>query len=146
MSDYMKKRLFDIDKLSVILLYPLPIEITEGLILEDSFLTIEKANKELVKHKVGLGGEVLINENFDPVHYLTLNYLPSAPAVVELGLLQKAKTQFGVVIQNNSAPKYKGVASECRILNKPDVSIGTIGFKDSVFKILMTDYIETYGV
>lgn len=142
----MKKRLFDIDKLSVILLYPLPIEITEGLILEDSFLTVEKINKDLVKHKVGLGGEVLISENFDSVHSLTLNYLPTAPAVVELGLLQKAKTQFGIVIQNNSAPKYKGAASECRIVNKPDVSIGIGGFRDCIFKILMTDYIEIYGV
>ena len=141
---YMSKRTFDVEGLSIILITPIPLEISEGLILQETFMSIEKLTKDLVGHKVGLGGEVLVNEKYDMIHTLTLTYLPTAPAVVELGLLEKLKTQFGLMIKNNSAPRYRGFASECRILNKPDIAIGIGGYKDLVWKIIMADYVDAY--
>jgi hypothetical protein len=137
------KRLFDFDKLNIVLITPIPISIIEGLVLENSFLSIEKEAKH-VNYKVGLGGEVLVSENFHGIHFLDLNYLPNSPSVLEIDILKKIKTQFGVLIQNNSAPKYKGIASECRVLEVPSTGIGTEGFSNKKFRILMTDFIEVY--
>ncbi|HMV44714.1 MAG TPA: hypothetical protein PK079_25100 [Leptospiraceae bacterium] len=139
-----KKRLFDFDKISVQLLTPFPLDITEGLVLKDSFLSISPVANNQVNYKVGLGGEVLVSENFNQVHILQIEFIPTAPHIVEIDLLKKAKTQFGILIQNNSAPKYKGTASECRILEKPKIDIGTSGFGDFTYKILMTDYVDVF--
>lgn len=143
MSENGKKRLFDFSKLSLFLLSPLPIDLLEGLVLEDSFLNIKKESKS-ISYKKGLGGEVLISEIFDSVYFLELNYLPNSPVVFELGILRSAKMQFGIKIQNNSAPKYKGAASECRFFETPETKVGTMGFGDLRFIILMTDYIGLY--
>ncbi|MBK8397430.1 MAG: hypothetical protein IPL26_19625 [Leptospiraceae bacterium] len=138
-----KKRLFDFDKLSLILLSPIPWDLLEGLVLEDSFLSVKKESKN-IGYKRGLGGEVLISEIFDSVHLLTLTYLPNSPIVYKLHSLKILKSQFGLNIQNNSAPKYKGVASECRFLENPQVKVGTNGFGDLEFQILMTDYVDVF--
>ncbi|UMQ59866.1 hypothetical protein [Leptospira interrogans] len=143
-SDWYEKRFFDLEKFNIMLLTPAPLDATAGLILEEEFLKIQKEDAKLVKYKVGLGGEVLVNENQNEVHSLELMYLPSAPVVAKLDLLKKAGTRFGILIQNKSAPKYKGVSSNCRILEKPNVEIGTKGFGNSVWKILMVDYTEVY--
>ncbi|MCB1176521.1 MAG: hypothetical protein KDK36_02975 [Leptospiraceae bacterium] len=138
-----KKRLFDFDKLNLLLLSPLPIDLLEGLVLEDSFLSIKKESKN-IGWKKGLGGEVLISEQLDNVHTLDLKYLPNSPLVFQLNTLKVAKTQFGITLQNNSAPKYKGAATECRFIDTPDLKVGVKGFEDLQFKILMTDYIGVY--
>lgn len=137
------KHIFDLSSLTIKLL-PYAIDITGGLVLKESSVVIERQNRDLVKVKSGLGGEVLISENIENIHILTLEYLPTATAVYQLGLLQKSKTQFGIYIKNDRAPKYKGIASECRILDKPKIAIGTSGFSDTAYKILMTDYIEAF--
>lgn len=138
-----KKRLFDFSKLSLLFLVPFPFDALEGLVLEDSFLNIKKESRN-IGYKKGLGGEVLISEVLDNVHLLELTYLPNSPAIVKLTGLRIAKTQFGMTIQNNSSPKYKGAASECRILDTPDTKIGTVGFDDLKYTILMTDYLGVY--
>lgn len=138
-----KKRLFDFDKLSLLFLVPFPLDVLDGLVLEDSFLTIKKESRN-IGYKKGLGGEVLVSEILDNIHTLELNYLPNSSVVPKLNALRVAKTQFGIAIQNNSAPRYKGGASECRFLDTPDTKIGTIGFDDLKFNILMTDYIGAY--
>ncbi|EMN59822.1 hypothetical protein KHM19_21370 [Leptospira borgpetersenii] len=107
-SDWYEKRFFDIEELSITLIAPIPFDVTAGLILEDKFLKIQKEDPKLVKYKVGIGGEVLTNKNLNEVHSLELQYLPSAPAVAKLDLLKKAGTRFAILIQNKSAPKYKG--------------------------------------
>lgn len=98
----------------------------------------------LVSYSVGLGGETLVSENLNGVHTLSLSYLPSAEITLKLDILKKLKTQFGIFINNVSSPGYKGMASECRIIEKPKVHIGTIGFKDFSYKIVMTDYVEIF--
>lgn len=138
-----RKRLFDFDKLNLLLLSPFPIDLLEGLVLEDSFLSIKKESKN-IGYKKGLGGEVLISEQLDNIHILELNYLPNSPLIPELNTLRVAKTQFGITIKNSSAPKYKGVATECRFIDSPDTKIGIKGFDDLKFNILMTDYIGVY--
>lgn len=138
-----KRRLFDFEKFSLFLLWPAPLDILNGLVLEESFLNIKKQSKN-IGYKVGLGGEVLISEILDNVHTLELNYLPNSSIVSTLNAIRSAKTQFGIIIQNNSAPKYKGISSECRFMDTPDISIGTDGFHDTKFNILMTDYIGIY--
>jgi hypothetical protein len=138
-----KKRLFDFTKLSLLFLVPFPVDVLEGLVLEESFLNIKKESKN-VGYKKGLGGEVLISEILDNVHLLELTYLPNSPVVTSLTNLRIAKTQFGIALQNNSAPRYKGGASECRFLDTPDTQVGTAGFGDLKFTVLMTDYIGVY--
>jgi hypothetical protein len=138
-----KKRLFDFYKLSLFLLWPAPLDLLSGLVLEDSFLNIKKESKN-VGYKKGLGGEVLISEILDNCHTLELKYLPNSSVVPSLNAIRVAKTQFGIAIRNNSSPKYKGAASECRFLDTPDLQIGTDGFGDPKFTILMTDYIGVY--
>ncbi|WP_061216222.1 hypothetical protein [Leptospira santarosai] len=143
-SDWYEKRFFDIGEFSITLLTPAPFDATAGLILEDKFLKIQREDVKLQKYKVGIGGEVLTNKNLNEVHSLELQYLPSAPAVARLDLLKKIGTRFAILIQNKSAPKYKGMSSNCKILEKPNVEIGTKGFATSIWKILMVDYIEAY--
>ncbi|WP_061244833.1 hypothetical protein [Leptospira noguchii] len=143
-SKWFDKRLFDIEKLTITLLIPTPLDIAAGLVLEDPFLKIQKEDPKLIKFKVGLGGETLLNENINNVHSVELYYLPSAPAVSELDLLKKAGTRFGILFQNNSSPRYKGMASNCRIVEKPPLAVGVKGFGTLVWKILMADYIEIY--
>nr|EMN22871.1 hypothetical protein LEP1GSC063_1908 [Leptospira santarosai serovar Arenal str. MAVJ 401] len=41
-SKWFDKRLFDIEKLTITLLTPIPLDITGGLVLEDPFLKIQK--------------------------------------------------------------------------------------------------------
>jgi hypothetical protein len=48
------------------------------------------------------------------------------------------------IFQNNSSPRYKGIASECRFIEKPSIKLGQKGFDDFVYKILMTDYNEVF--
>lgn len=137
-----RDRKFDVRKLSIIAITPAPIDITNGLVLDDG-INIEKQSADLVSNTVGLGGEVLTSEISNDVHILTLKYLPSAVAVGQLSALKF--TSFGIAISNSSEPKYKGIASSCKILNKPDIGISAKkGFSDSVWKILMTDYMESY--
>lgn len=141
MSD--KRRLFDFDKLNLLLLSPAPLDLLTGLVLEDSFVSVKKESKN-IGYKKGLGGEVLVSELFDSIHLLELKYLPNSPIVYKLHSLKILKTQFGITIQNNSAPKYKGVASECRFLENPGLQIGTSGFNDLELTILMTDYVDVF--
>lgn len=142
-KDY-KKNLYVFKKLTLTFLTPIPIDGRAGLILDVSHISIEFVGKSAVNYKVGLNGEVLISENLNSVCVLTLKYLPNAPSVAALDLLKKAKTQFGIFINNSSSPSYKGMASECRILEKPSVDIGTNGFDNISYKILMTDYLDIY--
>lgn len=135
------KRVFDPDKFSITVLTPAPIDISAGI---TGRIAIDKVNKDLIKTKTGLNGEVLISEQYDDMHYLTIAFLPTAPAIYVLDILKKIKTQFGVLVSNNSSPKYKGVASESRIINKPDSKIGDSGFEDLTYKILMSDYNEIF--
>lgn len=139
-----KKTLFDFKKLSMVILSPIPLDATEGLSLQDSFIAREKLNPGLVTQKTGLGGEALLSENLDSVFTLTLTYLPSAEILQKLDILKKLKTQFGIFISNNSAPFYKGVASECRFIEVPNWTIGTSGFSDLPYKIIMTDFIDVF--
>lgn len=133
-------KLFDFTKFSLQVLTPIPQDVTEGMVLSNSFLSIAPAEKNRVKYKSGLGGEVLISDTLNPVHLLTLRYLPDADAVRTFDLLYKARTQFGVVIQNSSAPRYKGGATECRFVEYPLPEAGSDGFRDSQYIIIMTDY------
>lgn len=135
---------FNLDKLSITLLTPVPVDVSDGLALAGNFFELTKAANNLVNYKVGLGGETLISENYNDVYVLQLTYLPSAQIVFTLDALKKAKTQFGILIQNNSSPRYKGVASECRFIEKPSLKGGQKGFEDFVYKILMTDYNEVF--
>jgi hypothetical protein len=139
-----KSRVFDIDKFSITLLTPVPIDISSGISTDNDSVKLEKQSKELVKFKTGLGGEVLVSEQFSSVHFLSIVFLPIARAVQILETLRIAKTQFGILINNNSAPRYKGIASECRILNKPDFIQDDSGFKNQTWKFIMTDYLEIY--
>lgn len=139
------RRVFDLRKLSITLLTPAPIDISSGISERESAIKIDKVTKDLVKTKTGLGGEVLISEQFDDIHLLTIVYLPTSKAVQVFEILRKLKTQFGIVISNNSAPQYKGAASDCRLIGKPDTSIGVkSGFADMPFRIIMTDYIDVF--
>lgn len=144
MSNWFKQRNFDLKKLSITLLTPLPVDVSGGLVLSGNFFELTKVVPSLVNYKVGLGGETLVSESFNDVHILTLTYLASAPIVFTLDALKKVKTQFGILIQNNSAPRYKGIASECRFIEKPSIKLGQKGFEDFVYKILMTDYNEVF--
>ncbi len=133
-------KLFDFTKFSLQVLTPIPQDVTEGMVLSNSFLSIAPAEKNRVKYKSGLGGEVLISETLNPVHLLTLRYLPDADAVRIFDLLYDAKTQFGVTIQNNSAPRYMGGATNCRFVEFPLPDVGGEGFRDDQYVIIMTDY------
>jgi hypothetical protein len=139
-----KRNLFDFKKMTITVLAPLPMDAMDGLVLEETYLSVEHIGKNLISHKVGLNGEVLISENLNGVCTLTLKYLPNVSMVSALDWIKKSKMQFAVYISNNSSPKYKGVASECRIMEKPVVGIGTGGFRDYSYKILMSDYIDVY--
>ncbi len=124
---------------------PAPFDVTAGLILDgSSFFKIQKEDPKLLKYKVGIGGEILVNENLNNIHVLDLQYLPNAPAVARLDILKKIGTRFGFLVQNDSSPRYKGISSNCRILEKPVISPGGKGFADSVWKILMIDYTDSY--
>lgn len=139
-----KKKIFKPSEVSVTLLTPFPINVEDGLALENG-IQIEKKTPELINLNVGLGGEVLISEKFDDIHILTLTFIPSAVAVYKIDLLKKLKTRFGILIKNGTVPKYKGIASNCRVIQKPNIAIGGLpGWNDSVWKIAMIDYLEVY--
>lgn len=140
----MNRKLFDFTKFSLQLLTPIPLDVTEGMVLSNSFCVLAYSDKNRVKVKVGLGGEVLISESQNPVHLLTLRYLPGADAVRQFDLLYKARTQFGISVQNNSTPRYKGGATECRFVEYPLPEAGNEGFRDNQYIIVMTDYIGGY--
>jgi len=135
--------MFNLDKFSLTLLSPVPLDISEGLVLDESFLTVVKSEKELVKVKSGLGGEVLISENLNSLYSLDLIYLPNAKANIILEGLVTIGTQFGMLIQC-PFPKYKGVASECRVVKRPDLALRTTGLDDTAWSIIMSDYIGKF--
>lgn len=139
------KRLFDFGDMSVMLLTPIPVDVTPGLILEgSSFLRVAKEDTKLLKYKVGIGGEVWVDNSISDVNILDLQYLPNAPAISTLEVLKKTGTRFGLLIQNDSSPKYKGISSNCRILEKPNLDIGNKGFSNLAWKILLLGYNEVY--
>lgn len=137
-------KFFTSDELYVIFLIPFPVDMSAGLSIRDSYLEIAKQDKNRVSAKSGLGGEVLISDVFDPIHTLNLTYLPNTKAVEILETLLVLKTQFGVFIHNDSSPIYKGIASECRIIQAPDTGVGNSGFKNLDYKIVMSDYVGAY--
>ncbi|EMO26207.1 hypothetical protein LEP1GSC170_1488 [Leptospira interrogans serovar Bataviae str. HAI135] len=139
------KKLFDFKNLSVTLLTPVPVDVTAGLILEgSSFLKVTKEDPKLIKYKIGIGGEVLVIDGVNDLNILDLQYLPNAPAISTLEILKKIGTRFGLLIQNDSSPKYKGMSSNCRILEKPNLDIGKSGFSNLPWKILLLDYSDVY--
>ncbi|UOG40793.1 hypothetical protein [Leptospira noguchii] len=138
-------KVFDLSKISVIITTPSPVDITPGLVIDGDFFSVEKENKDEVTTRRGTRDESYSTNSIqDSSRIITLKYIPSAPAVSELDLLKKAGTRFGILFQNNSSPRYKGMASNCRIVEKPPLNVGVKGFGTSVWKILMADYIEIY--
>ncbi|WP_061241537.1 hypothetical protein [Leptospira interrogans] len=141
----MYKKNFRFEALSVTLLTPVPVDVTAGIVLEESsFLGVTKEDPKLLKYKVGIGGEVWVDDSVKDVGVLELKYLPNAPAISTLEILKKTGTRFGLLIQNDSAPKYKGMCSNCRILEKPNLGIGNKGFANLAWKILLLGYNEVY--
>lgn len=141
----MYKKIFRFEALSVTLLTPVPVDVTAGIVLEESsFLGVTKEDPKLLKYKVGIGGEVWVDDSVKDVGVLELKYLPNAPAISTLEILKKTGTRFGLLIQNDSAPKYKGMSSNCRILEKPNLGIGNKGFANLAWKILLLGYNEVY--
>ncbi|WP_061246165.1 hypothetical protein [Leptospira interrogans] len=141
----MYKKIFRFEALSVTLLTPAPVDVTAGIVLEESsFLGVTKEDPKLLKYKVGIGGEVWVGDSVKDVGVLELKYLPNAPAISTLEILKNTGTRFGLLIQNDSAPKYKGMSSNCRILEKPNLGIGNKGFANLAWKILLLGYNEVY--
>ena len=134
-------KFYDIEKLSIVLLTPAPVDIVKGLAVEEEFFNLDKVSKDIA-YKVGIGGEVQINQLQNDIHSLQLIYLPNAPAIYQIGALRKAKTEFGIMIQNKSSPNYKGAASKCRIEEKPSVMIGRNGLKNRTYKIILFDFLD----
>ncbi len=144
MEERHKRRLFDFDSVSVsLVITAMPINITDGLVLSETFLSVRQ-DEPAVNFVRGLGGEILISDNLDTVAMLELVYVPSSKNVIDLDRAFKSGVSFGMVIQNISSPKYYGVATNCRIINKPDLDIGINGYGNSRWKIIMADYVETY--
>lgn len=138
------RRLFEFDSVSIHLIYTVaPIDITEGLVLDESYISIKWEGSD-TKYTEGLGGEVHISHVPSNAAILDLVYLPSSKNVINLDNVNKTRIPFGIVVQNNSSPRYYGVATRCRILNRPDISIERSGFSNSRWAIVMADYIEKY--
>lgn len=86
----MYKKIFRLEALSVTLLTPVPVDVTAGIVLEESsFLGVTKEDPKLLKYKVGIGGEVWVDDSVKDVGVLELKYLPNAPAISTLEILKK---------------------------------------------------------
>ncbi|UML79158.1 MULTISPECIES: hypothetical protein [Leptospira] len=141
----MSEQSFRFEGLSVTLLTPVPIDVTAGIVLnETSFLGVAKEDPKLLRYKVGIGGEVWVDDSVNDVRVLELKYLPNASAISTLEILKNAKTRFGILIQNTSSPRYKGISSNCRILEKPNLGVGNQGFANLPWRILLLGYSEVY--
>lgn len=126
------------------LLTPVPVDVSSGLVLEKSFLNVRRVSP-LIQYRVGLGGEVLLSENFSRVAELSLVYLPNAKANGVLEGLVTLGSQFGLQIKSKSQPKYIGIASECRIKERPEIDVTQQrGFEDFKWTIIMTDFIQKF--
>ncbi|MCX8000787.1 MAG: hypothetical protein N3A69_17870 [Leptospiraceae bacterium] len=134
---------FEIGKFSVLLLTPAPIDVTSGLVLDKTIII--RKQSPLIYTKVGLGGEVLISEGFSRLTLIELTYLPNAEANKVLEGLVTLGAQFGISISNNSKPKWKALASECRVEKRPDVEITSKNaFQDLTWSIVATDFIQKF--
>lgn len=135
---------FEFDKFSLVIgIAGVGKSLTNGLVLEDSFLSIVKDKQDLVRFKSGIGGEKLVIKPIkNRVSYLKLKYLPTTSVFQTFDLLDTLDIQFPVTIENKSNPRYKGFASECYLMKKHSIEIGVKGFKDGEYTILMTDYVE----
>ena len=132
---------FDFTDVTIKVLTPIPVDITEGLVLRESFIGVKKESKE-VSVNVGIGGEVLISDNFHPVSMLTVEYLPNAKGASIFDAYARTSLPFGIYV-SAKYPKYKGVASYCRIFERADKKIEKTGLNNQVFKIVMTDFLDT---
>lgn len=133
---------FNLDDVSVTLIIDgAPIDISSGLIIDGDFFQMEKENKEENNTRRGTKNtSYTTNSQEDKSRIITLTYLPVADAVREFDLILKNKSKFGLVVNCNSEPRFKFLASECVIMEEPSIKIsGKDGFDNREFKIRATD-------
>lgn len=140
------EKIFDRSKFSVVVLTPAPIDITDGLIQEGDLFESTKETKEESQTRKGLNNEsytTMFSE--DKTRELVLRYLPASTAVTTLRALRDNKSVFGIIVKNDSAPKYMLTASNCMIKEDPGTKVnGKSGFADNEFKIRAVDADEKY--
>lgn len=137
-----KDRIFDRSKFSVVVIVDgAPIDITDGLIVDGDMFEAEKEDKSESETRNGLNNEsytILAPET--KTRAVTLRYLPAAAAVVTLQLLRKNHKSFGLVVKNDSAPRYVLSASTATVMEEPPTKInGKSGFADYEFKLRVVD-------
>jgi len=137
-------RFFDFNDVEIHMLTPVPVSIREGLVLDSTFIDLEKEAEDVTVY-VGLGGEVLVSENPNPVHVLKLEYLPNSKGAIILGGYARLGLAFGITIQARE-PRYKGIASYCRIRRRAGTSISRDGLENHKYQIIMTDYMDETGI
>lgn len=140
----MAVKFFNFDDVEIHLLTPVPISIREGLVMNGTYIELGRDSDD-VNVYVGIGGEVLVSDNPNPVHILKLEYLPNAKGAIAFGAYARFGLPFGISI-SAKAPMYKGIASFCRVKKRSKTVMKKMGHDDQKFEIIMTDYIDETGV
>lgn len=102
-------------------------------------IKIDPVTKDLYKTHVGVNGDVSYSKVNDDRHSLTASIKQGSPSNIILEGLMKLGQSFPVSIMNSADGKYLGVATNCRIMERPSVSFGADSGKRE-WKIMMPNY------